>query len=518
MSAIPWLSLIIWLPLITGICFLFLNPAKHRKARHFGMGICLITSLISIVSWALSRSESVAQALAERVVWIPTLGVDYSLSIDGLSGLMVLLTALILPFAFAASWKIDHDEPRYFGCLLIIHGSLLGVFTATNFFLWFFFYEISLVPAFFLVRLWGSPGKNRSSLKFFVYSMVGSIALLVGFLALAGATGSFEFEEIATLSSNGSLGNLIGSNLGWFDMPLGWLCAIIFGLIFVGLAIKVPWIPFHAWLPDTYDHAPTPVTMILTGIMSKMGLYGLIRMGLPMFPYALPKILVPLMLITVVGIVYSAFAAMGQRNIKRMFAYSSINHLGYCMMGLLALGVVTNGQANLSIQKTSALGGIMLQMFAHGIIASVLFYFVSAMEHRTGSKVTLDGHGGLRKVAPLMAGTFGLAVFASVGLPGLNGFIGEFLIFKGVFGLVPWAACLALPGLLITAVFLLRFLQIVFQGPPGPSSTNFKDLSLLDTILVSPFIVMMVLLGFFPHLLLGGLNPVINQIISAMRF
>ena len=209
---------------------------------------------------------------------------------------------------------------------------------------------------------------------------------------------------------------------------------------------------------------------------------------------------------------------MGQRNIKRMFAYSSINHLGYCMMGLLALGVVTNGNMNLAIQKTSILAGVMLQMFAHGIIASILFYFVSAMEHRLGRKVMIDEHGGLRTVAPLMAGTMGLAVFASVGLPGLNGFVGEFLIFKGVFGLVPWAACIAVFGLLITAVFLLRFLQAVFQGPAGTSAATFKDLSLLDAILISPFIVMMVVLGFFPHLLLNGLNPVINQIISAMHF
>jgi NADH-quinone oxidoreductase subunit M len=292
-----------------------------------------------------------------------------------------------MPFAYGASWKIDHDEPRYFGCLLIIQGSLLGVFTATNFFLWFFFYEISLVPAFFLVKLWGSPGKDRSAFKFFVYSMAGSIALLLGFLALAGATGSFEFEEIARQSSSGNLANLIGSNLGWFDMPLGWLCAIIFGLIFVGLAVKVPWMPFHAWLPDTYDHAPSPVTMVLTGLMSKMGLYGLIRMGLPIAPYALPKILTPLLMITVFGIIYSAFAAMGQRNVKRMFAYSSINHLGYCMLGILSLGVVTNGDMNLGVQKTAVLGGIMLQMFAHGIIASVLFYFVSTMENRIGTEV-----------------------------------------------------------------------------------------------------------------------------------
>jgi NADH-quinone oxidoreductase subunit M len=348
--------------------------------------------------------------------------------------------------------------------------------------------------------------------------MVGSISLLVGFLALAAAAGTFEFAEIAELSANGSLLSVIGSNLGWYDMHLGWLSAIIFALIFCGLAIKVPMIPFHAWLPDTYDHAPTPVTMILTGLMSKMGLYGLIRMGIPMFPFVLGKLLTPLLIITVFGIVYSAFAAMGQRNLKRMLAYSSINHLGYCLLGLLVLGLATNGEMKLAIQKTSALGGVMLQMFAHGIIASVLFYFASILEVRTGGKVMIDEHGGLRHVAPLLAGTMGLAVFASVGLPGLNGFIGEFLIFKGVFGLVPWAAVLAIPALLVTAVFLLGLLQKLFHGPAGESAKGFHDLSLLDTILVAPFVLLMVVLGFFPHLILNGLNPVINEIISAMRF
>jgi len=521
MSQLPWLSLIIWIPLIAGILFLFINTTKSTRARQFGMLISLLVSVISTVLWATAASENALGSYAERVTWIPTLGVDYSLSMDGLSGLMLLLTGLIMPFAFGASMgckKAYKNEARYFGCLLIIQGSLLGVFTATNFFLWFCFYEISLVPAFFLIKIWGSAGKDRSSMRFFVYSMAGSIALLLGFLALAGATGSFEFDEIAAQSSAGNLANLIGSNLGWFDMPIGWLCALIFMLIFVGLAVKVPWVPLHGWLPDTYDHAPSPVTMVLTGLMSKMGLYGLIRMGLPMMPYALPKLLTSLLVLTVFGIVYSAFAAMGQRNIKRMFAYSSINHLGYCMLGILSLGVVTNGDMNLEIQKSSILGGIMLQMFAHGIIASVLFYFINLMENRIGRKILIDEHGGLRKVAPLMAGTMGLAVFASIGLPGLNGFVGEFLIFKGVFALVPWAACTAVVGLLITAVFLLRFLQVVFNGKAGESAAKFKDLSLMDTILVSPFIVIMVILGFFPHLLLSGLNPVINNIIRAMQF
>jgi NADH-quinone oxidoreductase subunit M len=518
MTSIPWISLMIWMPLLAGIRLVFLSGPNHKQTRHFGMGISLLTSAIGIILWLATRSSGSGEAFAEQFDWIPTLGVRYSLGMDGLSGLMVLLTALIMPFAYAASWRIDHDEPKYFGCLLIIQGSLVGVFTATNFFLWFFFYEISLIPAFFLVRLWGSPGKDRSSLRFLIYSMVGSISLLVGFLALAAATGTFEFATIAELSSNGTLLSVIGSNLGWYDMHLGWLCAVIFALIFFGLAIKVPMIPFHSWLPDTYDHAPTPATMILTGLMSKMGLYGLIRMGIPMFPYAIGKLLTPLLIITVFGIVYSAFAAMGQRNLKRMLAYSSINHLGYCLLGLLALGLATNGEMKLAIHKTSALGGVMLQMFAHGIIASVLFYFANILEVRTGDKVMIDEHGGLRHVAPLLAGTMGLAVFASVGLPGLNGFIGEFLIFKGVFGLVPWAAVMAIPALLITAVFLLGLLQKLFHGPADQSANGFHDLSLLDAILVAPFVILMVVLGFFPHLILDGLNPVINEIISAMRF
>jgi NADH-quinone oxidoreductase subunit M len=519
MNAFPWISCIIWLPLLAGITLIMLRTSKWESlAGKTAVVASLASSLTAVLLWLTAETPESGAAFTERLTWIPTLGVDYAVGMDGLSGLMVLLTALVMPLALAASWQQYRASSPYLACLLIIQGSLFGVFTSSNFFLWFFFYEISLIPAFFLVRIWGSPGKNRSSLRFFVYSMAGSISLLVGFLALAAATGSFEFSVIAEHGRTGTLASELGSKLGWFNMPLGWLCTFVFALIFLGLAIKVPMMPFHAWLPDTYDHAPTPVTMILTGLMSKMGLYGLIRMVIPMFPYTQAQVVKVLMILVAAGIVYSALAAMGQRNLKRMLAYSSINHLGYCMLGFLSLGLITNGEMNLAIQKTAALTGLMLQMFSHGIIASVLFYFAHAMEERCGEKIMIDAHGGLRKVAPVLAGTMGIAVFASVGLPGLNGFIGEFLIFKGVFALMPLAACLAVPGLLITAVFLLSFLQKVFQGPGGASVSRFRDLSMRESILILPFLLIMVVLGFLPHLLINGLNPVINKIISSMHF
>ena len=518
MNPFPWLSLLTWLPLLAGLGLLVRPIRSNRVLAAPSFIFSVFTSLISLMVVLKYAGGSETSQWEERMEWIPSLGIDYALGLDGLSVVMLTLSALIMPMALGACRLSGLTHERLAGCLLMIQGTLAGVFTAQNFFLWFFFYEIALIPAYFLIKLWGKPGSESVSLRFFIYSMIGSIALLVGYLALASALGSYEFKSLSEASATQWLPEALGKNLAWFNLPIKWIVAILFALIFGGLAVKVGMVPLHGWLPDTYEHAPSPVTMVLTALLSKMGLYGMVRMVMPLLPYTPWPLIQLTMIVTVVGLLYAAMSAMGQVSLKRMLAYSSVNHLGYCVMALLALARPSMGEASLLTAKEFALGGLAMQMFSHGLIAAALFYLTSLMEHRMPGKISVDGPGGLRAEAPHLAGWMGLAVFASIGLPGLCGFIGEFMIFRGVFALIPWAACIALPALLITAIFYLRMLQYVFHGQRMNGACSLTDLSRRECLLMMPVMALILILGWFPHYIMDLLNPTLIEAIEGMIF
>jgi NADH-quinone oxidoreductase subunit M len=301
--------------------------------------------------------------------------------------------------------------------------------------------------------------------------------------------------------------------LGWYQLSPQSLATLIFAGVFLGFAVKVPLFPFHTWLPLTYAEAPSVVTMVLTGVMSKMGVYGFLRILLPLFPEQMRWILTPLLWLSVATIIFSALAAFAQRDLKRVMAYSSINHLGYCLLGIFAVAKWTENEPGWITEKAAALNGVVLQMFNHGITAAALFCFIAFLERRTGRR-GLDDFGGLRRVAPVFCGLMGISVFASLGLPGLNGFAGEFLIFKGAFALVTWATVLAVFGLLITAVFLLTVLQRVFHGPLNSTHLGFPDLTTSERWLLAPAILLMFAIGIYPQSLVQIVNPAVMQLIS----
>ncbi len=518
MSGFPWLSLILWMPLLAGLALIARGRETGPSRISTAWWLSLASSLLTLILCMKAPMESGPSLWKESIEWIPSLGVAYELGMDGMACIMLALTALIMPVSIAASQRAGYNHEGFAGCLLVIQGTLVGVFTAQNFFAWFFFYEIALVPAYFLIRLWGGPGKEKVSLRFFLYSMLGSIALLVGYLGIASAVGSYNFTALAEASATQALPEAIGQRLAWFDLPVKWLITLLFALTFGGLAVKVGMVPAHGWLPDTYEKAPTPVTMVLTGLMSKMGLVGMVKMVIPLLPYVPSSVLQAALAIAVFGLVYAALAAMGQTSFKRLLAYSSINHLGYCLIALLVLGQASMGEPSMQTAKTFALGGLLLQMFSHGLIAAGLFYLTHLGESRLQKTLRVDGPGGLRAIMPRFAGWMGLAVFASIGLPGLSGFIGEFLIFRGVFALSPWVAIGSLPALLITAIFLLRFLQHVFHGKSDPESEQFSDLSGSEMALMAPLFILIVLLGWFPHLIMERINPTIILTIERMIF
>jgi NADH-quinone oxidoreductase subunit M len=336
--------------------------------------------------------------------------------------------------------------------------------------------------------------------------------LLIAFLAVFLSTGSMDFSHLAVLASNGQLGIKVAQHLGPV-MP--WLAIGVLA----GFAVKVPMIPFHTWLPAAYSEAPSPVTMLLTGAMSKMGVYGLLRIALPLFGPQIAAMRTPLLVLAVATVVMGAWAAAAQKDLKRVFAYSSVNHLGYCLLAIFALAVPANGfDAAQLASQAAALNGVILQMFNHGITAAALFWFIALLQRRSGGHRGIDDFGGLRKPAPVFAGLMGIALFSSLGLPGLNGFVGEFLIFRGVFSLAWVASTVSILGLLVTAAVILTVIQKVFTGPLPEHCQNFPDLHTGERMALAPVIGLMLLIGLWPQLIVNSVNPTVQYLLAHWRF
>ena len=507
MNGFPILSLLTFTPLIGAVILGVAGGRMTERTQNqvgFGFaGACFLLTLLLGLGFDLSSGEF--QAL-ERASWIPTLNLDYALGIDGLSLLMIALTTLLIPVALIPSPATRERRHLYIALILLLETGLLGTFTTLNFFHWFLFWEICLIPAFFLIRFWGGPQRSDAAMQFFVYTFFGSVGLLLSFLALYAANGTFEFSELAQLAVSGELMGNVASQLGWPSVPIKYIGIILFALAFLGVAVKVPLYPFHTWLPLTYTEAPTPVTLLLTGLMSKMGVYALVRLIVPIFGDQMQLLTTPLLLMAVATIVLSALAAYHQTDLKRIFAYSSINHLGYCFLAVFAITSTTSFDAAWTTEAAAALNGVFLQMFNHGLIAGLIFFLVWRLELRTDNRRSITDFGGLRSAVPLMATALGISLFASLGLPGLNAFIGAFLLFKGAFGLVQWAPALATLGLLITAVFLLGVIQSVLTGPLNEKWKTMPDLTRTEQWVVIPAVILMLLAGIFPQLLIRYFN------------
>lgn len=513
------LTILTLIPLIGGVAVVSLCGDNKNLARRLGFAVSVLALGLAGLLWLqfCPAPGATGFAFEERGEWLSSLGIEYRLGVDGLGLLMVCLSAILVPFAMLASWKIDQNPKLYFSLLLFLETGLFGTFTALNFFHWFIFWELSLIPAFFLIKIWGGPERTKAAYQFFVYTLFGSVFMLLAFLAINVATGHvFDFQQLASMARNHELQKAV-AQLGIFKNPETTM-TVLFLCVFMGFAVKVPLIPFHTWLPAAYSEAPTGTSMILTGAMSKMGVYGFLRIVLPIFPEQTRAMLTPLLWMAVATIVFSAAAAFAQKDLKRMVAYSSINHLGYCMLGIFAAAQIATAPLNGAIEKAAALNGVILQMFNHGLTAAALFYFVGLIEQRSGGLRGLNDFGGLRKAAPVFCGLMGITLFASLGLPGLNGFIGEFLIFKGTFPLAAGAAAISTIGLLVTAIFLLTILQRVFSGPLRSQWSGWADLTMGERLTVVPMIGLMFVLGIYPQFVLGVVNPTVVEMVKQLSF
>src|SRR5256884_6494276 len=372
------ITAIILIPLLGAVAVCVWPPTSAGAARgrlRNGRVIALMFTIISagcaVSLWRHFDITATRLQFVERHAWIPAINAEYLVGVDGLSLLLVLLTSLIIPFALLA--QPPPSGRAFYAIMLVMQSALYGTFTAQNFVLWFLFYEMSLIPAFLLIKIWGGENRDRAATKFFLYTFLGSVAMLLSFLGIYLANGTFDFAALASLCKNG----LLTGKMTW----------LAFAGIFVGLAVKVPLFPFHTWLPDAYQTAPTGVSMVLTGVLSKMGVYGFVRLLLPLFPNQIKFIGPWLLSLAICSIVFASLAAWAQRDLKRMIAYLSINHLGYCMLGLFALAASPAVAAK--IDTHAALSGVFMQIFNHGITAATLFYFAGLLEQRRGL-LTID--------------------------------------------------------------------------------------------------------------------------------
>ena len=514
--AFPWITALTAVP-VAGAVAVASSGRNGALARRLAVSFGALALLVSLAMVLHFDRGSGAMQFGERHAWVPALSVEYRVGADGLGLSMLLLSSLVTLIAMAASWHVETRAGLYFAFLLLLEACLFGTFTALNFVHWFAFWELSLVPAFFLIKLWGGPRSGPAAMQFLVYTMAGSVALLLSFLALFLATHRFDFAELADLARTGQLRTALLTLGAHRWLPRQFTSWLFVGAL-LGFAVKTPLLPFHTWLPSTYAEAPSGTTAMLTGAMSKMGLYGFLRILLPIFPAEMQAMRTPLLWLAVASVVLPAYAALVQKDLKRIFAYSSINHVGYCLLAIFAVTTNTGSDPLWNTHKVFALDGAILQMFNHGLTAATLFWFIALLERRSGALRGLHDFGGLRKAAPVFTGLMGIALFSSLGLPGLNGFIGEFLIFRGSFPLTAPATSVAALGLLVTAVVILGVLQRVFSGPLPARWNGFADLTTAERAMLAPAIALMFALGLYPGPLVGLFNATAMRIVQELKF
>lgn len=509
MSALPLLTLIVFTPWI-GAVFLTLLPSGSLKVTRWITLLASLSTLAFAVRLLMGFDpQSSGFQFEETHTWIAALNVHYRLGLDGMSLLLVLLTGIVGPASLLAAWRQDQSPRLFYSLFLLLQGAALGTFLALDFFHWFCFWELSLVPAFFLIKLFGGPAGGRAAYQFFTYTLAGSVVMLLAFMALFSATGTLDFTELGKLAASGKLNGLLAS-VGPHVPQL------VFVGVLLGLAVKAPLFPFHTWLPSTYAEAPTAASMFLTGVMSKMGVYGFLRILWPLFPSQLQSSSSVLLVMATGGVLLGAFAALRETDLKRMIAYSSLNHVSLCLVPLFALAASRTRTPD-PTAAAAVFSGSLLQMFNHGISAAALFLCIGALETRASGCRRVEDFGGVRAAAPIFAGFCGIAMFSSLGLPGLNGFVSEFLILRGTFALAPGAAVMGCVGLFATALFLLTFWQRVFHGPrAGVAANGFTDARPFELSALIPLAAVMFVGGLLPQLLIGLYNPLVTSWVAAL--
>jgi len=503
---LPLLTLIIFSPAV-GIIFLLAWRRDDTKSLwQLALLFAAVPLVLSLMAWGLFTSGATGMQFEEQVAWIPALGITYHLGIDGLSlPLLVLTTLLTFLCVIYSQGTIKERVKEYCVFFLLLEIGMLGVFCSLDFFLFYVFWEIGLVPMYFLIGIWGGPKKGYAAIKFFLYTLFGSLAMLLGILALYFQSVPHTFD-IPTLIAQRPFAS---------DALRG---GLVFWGLFLGFAIKVPLFPFHTWLPLAHTEAPTAGSVILAGVLLKLGTYGFIRISIPMLPDQSIRYAHIVAILALISIIYGALCAMAQKDLKKLIAYSSVNHMGYVMLGVAAsVGLLGSHEAvRASLEsRTMALNGAVLQMVTHGIITGALFFYVGVIYERAHLR-DLDKFGGLLRVVPVYAGLFSMALFGSLGLPGLAGFVSEFLVLVGAFATYPALTCLAAIGIIVTAGYMLWTIQRLFLGPLNERWADLKDIAPFELAAMVPLAVLMLLIGLYPQWLVHIIDVAMSAMLTTI--
>ena len=491
----PILTSLIALPIIGAFILLFVPNDDHSDGtvRAVALVVSLLVFAETLLLWYHFNPSSAEFQFTERHAWIPAFGVTYFIGVDGISLLLIVLTGFLTPIALLGSWESVHKRTKAFAIfVLLLESAMIGVFVSLDLFLFYVFWDAMLIPMYFLIGIWGYERRVYAAIKFLLYTMAGSVLMLLAILGLAYlhsvATGQYSFDLLQL-----------------YEMSIAPRTQIWFFLAFaLAFAIKVPLFPFHTWLPDAHVEAPTAGSVILAGVMLKMGTYGLVRFAFPLFPVAAQLFAPILATLAVVGIIYGALVAMVQPDMKKLVAYSSVSHLGFVVLGISAMNM-------------QGVQGAVYQMLSHGISTGGLFLIVGMLSDRRHTRL-ISEYGGLKKVTPHLVAAFLIVTLASIGLPGLNGFVGEFLILLGAFRWNPKMAAFAATGVILSAAYMLWMFQRVNYGPiTNEKNARLVDLRPREWFVIVPIIVLAILMGVLPNIFLKPMGPSVQRMLNQIQ-
>ncbi|MGQ9655383.1 MAG: NADH-quinone oxidoreductase subunit M [Thermodesulfobacteriota bacterium] len=503
-QSFPVLTFIIFFPMVGVLALLFTNKEQHFSMRCVALFVTVLEFLVSLILYRDFQLGTAAFQFVERQSWVESLGITYSLGIDGISLFLVLLTTLLTAISVLASWTdIKAKVKEFLICLLFLETGMVGVFCALDLFLFYVFWEVMLIPMYLLIGIWGTetmrrffgremPARVYSAIKFVLFTMVGSLMMLVAILVLYfhyhSVTGTYTFDLLKYYEMN---------------IPVH-IQAWLFLAFFLAFAIKVPMFPFHTWLPDAHTEAPTVGSVLLAAVLLKMGTYGFLRFSIPLFPNAALSAVGWISVLAIIGIIYGAWVAMVQKDAKRLVAFSSVSHLGFVMLGMFALTM-------------QGVEGSILQMINHGLSTGALFLVVGMIYERRHTRL-ISEYGGVSRVMPIYAAFFMIFTLSSIGLPGLNGFVGEFLILLGTFLVNKTYAVIAATGVIFAAVYMLWMYQRVFFGAlTNPKNYKLSDLNLREAVVLIPLVIAIAWIGVYPKPFLQRMEPSVAHLLHQVK-
>ena len=497
------LSLILFAPAVAALVMFFL-PDDAKLQRWFAFAASLVPFILTLVLWNRFDPSAAGFQFEEKYTWYEAINSSFHIGVDGISFSMVLLTTLLTPLAILASFSVTDRVKPYMMLFLFLETGMLGVFLALDLLIFFVFWEIGLVPMYFLINQWGSANRNYASLKFMIYTMGGSLGLLLAVQMLGVLFGTFDLPALYQNWNSLDAGTIL------LGMSVSTVKSIAFWAFAIAFAVKVPIWPFHTWLPDAHTEAPTAGSMILAGVLLKLGAYGFIRLVLPLYPVEANIFAGALAFLAVAAIVFGAFGSFGQTDFKRLVAYSSVNHMGFVVLGIAAAGLAA-GTADAHI----AMSGAVLQMFNHGLSAAGMFFLVGVIYERTHTR-NLDEFGGLFPLVPIYGGILIFTSMASLGLPGLNGFVSEFMIVRGSYQPLTIYTAISMLGLLFTGAYILKGIKKVLHGPMNEhwahGEHKLTEINLREILVMVPLMALMLFTGLWPRWIL----EIINKAVTAL--